>query len=84
MCRSETVVDDVSDVSLTQAPEPTLYLPWAQNNNFNVPVAFVIRTAVAPASIAPAVRSVFKSIDGTLPLRRVHRCDGPGASDDTS
>ena len=69
------VADDVSDVSVTQAPEPTLYLPWAQNNNFNVPVAFVIRTAVDPASIAPAVRSVFKSIDGTLPLRRVQPMD---------
>ena len=65
------VVDDVFDVSVTQAPEPTLYLPWAQNNNSNVPVAFVIRTAVDPASIAPAVRGVLKEIDGTLPLRRV-------------
>ena len=65
------VVDDVLDVSVTQAPEPTLYLPWAQNNNSNVPVAFVIRTAVDPASIAPAVREVVREIDGTLPLRRV-------------
>jgi putative ABC transport system permease protein len=65
------VVDDVSDVSVTQAPEPTLYLPWAQNNNFNVPVAFVIRAGVDPALIAPAVRGVLKAIDGTLPLRRV-------------
>lgn len=69
------VVDDVSDVSVTQAPEPTLYLPWAQNNNFNVPVAFVIRTGVDPASIAPAVRGVLKAIDGTLPLRRVQPMD---------
>jgi putative ABC transport system permease protein len=65
------VVDDVFDVSLTQAPEPALYLPWAQNNNSNVPVALVIRTAVDPASLAPAVRGVLKEIDPTLPLRRV-------------
>src|SRR6185436_5216386 len=32
------VVDDVSDVSVTEASEPTLYLPWAQNNNSNVPI----------------------------------------------
>jgi putative ABC transport system permease protein len=69
------VVDDVFDVSVTQAPEPTLYLPWAQNNNSNVPVAFVIRTAVDPASIAPAVRGVLKEIDATLPLRRVQPMD---------
>ena len=68
-------MDDVSDVSVTQAPEPTLYLPWAQNNNSNVPVAFVIRTAVDPASIAPAVRGVLKAIDGALPLRRVQPLD---------
>jgi putative ABC transport system permease protein len=65
------VVGDVFDVSLSQAPEPTLYLPWAQNNNSNVPVALVIRTSVDPESVAPAVRAVLKEIDATLPLRRV-------------
>jgi ABC-type antimicrobial peptide transport system permease subunit len=65
------VVDDVLDVSTTQAAEPTLYLPWAQNNNSNSPVAFVIRTGVDPASLAPSVRSVVKGIDAALPLRRV-------------
>ena len=69
------VVDDVVDVSVTAPPEPTLYLPWAQNNNSNVPVAFVIRTAVDPGSTAPAVRAVIKDIDATLPLRRVQTLD---------
>ena len=69
------VVDDVVDVSVTAPPEPTLYLPWAQNNNSNVPVAFVIRTAVDPASTAPAVRAVIKDIDAALPLRRVQTLD---------
>jgi putative ABC transport system permease protein len=64
------VVDDVFDVSLTQQPEPTLYLPWAQNNNSGVPVAFVIRTAVDPASLLPAVRGALGGIDASLPLRR--------------
>jgi predicted permease len=64
------VVDDVFDVSLTQQPEPTLYLPWAQNNNSAVPVAFVIRTAVDPASLLPAVREALRGIDPSLPLRR--------------
>ena len=65
------VVDDVFDVSVTNAPEPTLYLPWAQNNNSNVPVAFVIRTAVDPGIDRTSGRAVLKEIDGTLPLRRV-------------
>ncbi len=64
------VVDDVFDVSLTQQPESTLYLPWAQNNNSSVPVAFVIRTAVDPASLLPAVREALRAIDSSLPLRR--------------
>jgi predicted permease len=69
------VVDDVFDVSMTQQPEPTLYLPWAQNNNSGVPVAFVIRTAVDPASLLPAVREAVRGIDASLPLRRAQPLD---------
>ena len=69
------VVDDVLDISVTQAPEPTLYLAHAQNNNTNAPVAFVIRTSVEPLSIAPAVRGIVKDVDPTLPLRRVQLMD---------
>jgi ABC-type antimicrobial peptide transport system permease subunit len=65
------VVDDVSDVTVTAQPEATLYLPWAQNSNSGVPVAFVIRTAVDPASLAPAVREAVRRIDASLPLRKV-------------
>jgi predicted permease len=65
------VVDDVSDVSANVAPEPTLYLPWAQNNNSGVPITFVIRTAVDPATLAAPVREVARRIDASLPLRRV-------------
>ena len=63
------VVDDARDVSLTQAPEPTLYLPWAQNNNTVNPVALVIRTNLEPTSIVPAVREALRAIDPSLPLR---------------
>jgi putative ABC transport system permease protein len=69
------VVDDVFDVSMTQEPEAALYMPWAQNNNFGVPVAFVVRTAVDPALILPAVRETLRSIDPSLPLRRVQPLD---------
>jgi predicted permease len=69
------VVDDVADVSVTAPPEATLYLPWAQNNNFGVPVAFVIRTTVDPASLTPAVREVVRRIDPSLPLRKAQPLD---------
>ncbi len=66
------VVDDVFDVSLTQAPEPALYLPWAQSNNSNVPVALVIRTAALPLLLAPAV--------GPCSRRSTPRCRCAGCS----
>ncbi len=69
------VADDVADVSVTQPPEPALYLPWAQNNNFGVPVAFVIRTDGDPASLLPAVREAVRAVDASLPLRRAQPLD---------
>ena len=64
------VVDDASDVTVAEQAEPTFYVAWAQNNNFGVPVAFVIRTAVEPSSLLPAVRQTLKRIDPSLPLRK--------------
>ena len=52
-----------------------MYVPWAQNNNFGVPVAFVIRTAVDPSSLVPAVREALRRIDASLPLRRAQPLD---------
>ena len=64
------VVDDASDVTAAEEAEPTFYMAWAQNNNFGVPVAFVIRTAVEPSSLVPAVRETLKRVDASLPLRK--------------
>ena len=69
------IVDDASDVTAAEQAEPTLYLPWAQNNNFGVPVAFVIRTAVEPSSLIPAVREALKRVDASLPLRKPQPLD---------
>ena len=64
------IVEDASDVTVAEQGEATLYVPWAQNNNFGVPVAFVIRTAVEPSSLVPAVRETLKRTDASLPLRK--------------
>jgi len=69
------IVDDAADVTAAEQAEPTLYLPWAQNNNFGVPVAFVIRTAVEPSSLIPAVRESLKRVDASLPLRKPQPLD---------
>ena len=64
------VVDDAADVTVVEQAEPTFYVAWAQNNNFDVPVAFVIRTEVEPSSLIPAVRETLKRVDASLPLRK--------------
>ena len=69
------VVDDVSDVTTTQTADATLYVAWAQNNNFGVPVAFVIRAAIDPVALLPGVRDVVRNIDASLPLRKPQLLD---------
>jgi predicted permease len=64
------VVNDAADVTAAEDAEPTLYVPWAQNNNFDVPVAFVIRTSVDPSSLIASVREALKRVDASLPLRK--------------
>jgi predicted permease len=64
------VVDDASDVTVSEQAEPTFYVAWSQNNAAGVPVAFVIRTAVDPSSLLPSVRETLKRIDASLPLRK--------------
>ena len=69
------IVDDVSDVTAGQEAGATVYLPWAQNNNVGVPVAFVIRTAVEPSSLIGSVRQTLKRVDASLPLRKAQPLD---------
>jgi len=64
------VVDDASDVTVAEPAQPTFYVAWAQSNNFDIPVAFVIRTSVEPSSLVPAVRQTLKRVDPSLPLRK--------------
>ena len=69
------IAEDALDVSAAELPEPTLYLPWAQNNNFGVPVAFVIRTVTDPAAVLPGVRDVVARIDPGVPIRKPQLLD---------
>jgi putative ABC transport system permease protein len=64
------VVDDASDVTAAEQAEPTFYVAWSQNNAFNVPIAFVIKTAVDPSSLIAALRETVKRADPALPLRK--------------
>ena len=71
------VVGDIRASGLTNDPQPTLYMPQAQVpdalNALNVgitPVAWVVRTSVAPATISAAVQEELRSATG-LPVTDV-------------
>jgi predicted permease len=64
------VVQDARDVSLTQRPDPTLYLPLAQNLPGTAPAAFVVRFTGEPASAIHALRAAAASADRTQVVDR--------------
>jgi predicted lysophospholipase L1 biosynthesis ABC-type transport system permease subunit len=65
------VVDDVSDVDLQQAHEPTLYAAWTQTANVAFPMGLVLRTAGDPEAVAPALRAAVAGVDPLLALDRM-------------
>jgi putative ABC transport system permease protein len=65
------VVDDVSDVGLTQPPAPTLYVTFNQNNVAITPVSLVIRTSGDPLALTNTLRAAVFSVDSAQPLDSV-------------
>ena len=66
------IVDDVRDVSMSQPPSPTVYIPFSQNNVAITPVSLVVRTGGAdPLALSSAVRSAVLSIDPQQPIDSV-------------
>lgn len=68
------VVGDVKTRRLTEDTAPHFYLPFAQA--VIGPPSLVIRTAVDPASLIPAVRAQVAQMDKNLALFDVHTLDG--------
>lgn len=64
------IVDDVRQTDLTSKPSPAIYQPYQQvrSNFFLGHMAFVVRTAANPMSIAPAMQSVLREVDKDQPL----------------
>jgi putative ABC transport system permease protein len=60
------VVGDIHGASLANAPDPTMYLPYAQRPI--VQAYFVIRTRQSPQAAAPLIRKTMYQVDADLPL----------------
>jgi len=60
------VVGDVRDVSLGKAPSPMIYVPYSQATFWGA--NFVVKTSLAPASVAAAIRGEVQRVDKDLPV----------------
>ena len=66
------VVTDIKQVSLREIPDPTMYVPYTQNEIKTWPsmqaMQYAIRTKADPDSIAGSVREAVHSVDPDLPV----------------
>jgi putative ABC transport system permease protein len=66
------VVADIKQVSLREIPDPTMYVPYTQNEIKTWPnmqaMQYAVRTGVDPDSIAGSVREAVHSVDPDLPV----------------
>jgi putative ABC transport system permease protein len=70
------IVRDIRDRGVAQEMRPTVYLVHEQADQIGMPPSgIVIRTAVGPASIVPAVREAIWSVDKNQPIAGVQTID---------
>jgi predicted permease len=66
------VVADIKQVSLREIPDPTMYVPYTQNEMKTWPsmqaMQYAIRTKADPDSLAGSVREAVHSVDPDLPV----------------
>jgi predicted permease len=66
------VVGDVHEMGLSAEPYPLLYLPMVDSNGGgSATLRIVVRSAVEPLSIVPAIRSAIAEVDSDLPMANV-------------
>jgi predicted permease len=70
------VVKEIHERGVAEASQPAIYRVHEQADQSNdVPSGIVVRTAVEPASIIPAVRQAIWSVDKNQPLARIRTMD---------
>ena len=67
------VVGDINYSGLDAPPEPAVYFPFRQATSNNQYI--VVRTAMDPRSLAPAVRAVVADLDKDLPVANLRTMD---------
>jgi predicted permease len=67
------VVGDIHGESLASAPNPTMYLPYAQRPI--VEMSFVVRTRQSPMAAVPDIRNAIRQVDPDLPLAQLKTMD---------
>ena len=72
------VVGDVREGGLGRPPAPVMYVPASQVpdglmrlGNQVIPATWVVRTAVEPLSLSPAIQREFLAVDALLPAAKV-------------
>jgi len=67
------IVGAVLDTGLDQRPRPTIYLPSLQSPDQTM--SLVVRTALPPSSILPAIKNAIWSVDRDQPIFNVRPMD---------
>ena len=69
------IVGDVSDVGFSQEPQPTIYVPYFQNNTIAAAVGLVVRSDRSAADLMPAIKRAIWEIDPAQPLANISTLD---------
>jgi predicted permease len=70
------VVKSIPETGVLDEPRPAVYRVYSQCDQIgDLNAAIVVRTAVDPASIVPAVREAIRSLDKDQPLARIRTMD---------
>jgi predicted permease len=65
------VAGDVRDVNLPDPPQPTVYVPFSQNNVTTAPISLVVKTRTDPKALAGDIRRAVLSVDPQQPIDSV-------------
>ncbi len=64
------IVGDIRERSLASQPEPTMYIPYAQQPQAGQ-AFFVVRTRQMPLASVPELRNAMREVDADLPLAQI-------------